>query len=1160
MMKKLFVLFYFLLFFTQSYSQGLQELLDSSNEHWDNENYAEAFTDLSKAVELAEVEYKAASENAAFSYAFLLNQMGVRLFAAENFETAATYYSAAIPIYKSLQGEQGSDYLVSIENLALCYNSYGKTEDALQLYTYLLENETYQKSAGNNIYETYNTAAICAYQIDQYELSKEYYLKSLAYISEEAADYWVIVENLITLEKTWAKYEYAFKYLELLLTKFPDKEKEYSNIKAYYHRDLGLVEFNKGNFPRAIAHLKNTVEFLIPEDSIDEVSAIYALQDLTAAYSNARLYKEGFPYMVENEKKVKAHYGEQSDDYLIALSYVSLAAAELGNYKAASRYYKVAYRTINKLEGDSKGEMQSTFDLNYSDYMLKLGKYADAKTHAQRAFTFYRTNEKKYFDDLLFSMNFLGILFLSEGEYDKAEAILKQTLKLQLDNNGLENEMGTKIASNLTSLYIQTGRYSRAYQFLDFVLANDLQINGSNSLEYSFSLQVAGVLYVSSGQYDKAIETLKKSYEIRKPLVGEKNRELLRLKQSLGTAYFKAGKLTMAEQVLTEVLTDQKASLGIQNLDCALSQNDLAMVYYAKNDYRQAVKLFEQSYDIKKKVLGRYNQFTVTSLFNMACVNVQMGQVEKAFEYFKLSTDDYLYILDNYFPFLSEKERLEYYHTIKGQLSAYFSFLSRQLVDHPEYASLLYNTHIRTKAILLSESVKLRNFLNNHQDEKVKQIYVQWNAINGEIAKLDQTKNEGDKKVYLDSLKIVGEEYERVLNSLTQKSIKPKNITWIDVSARLNDGEVAVEIIRIKEFDFEKNEHSNERISYLALIIDNETKGAPSFIRLDEGFLLDSKYFNVYKNNIKYKLEDKVSYEKFWKHIAEKLSGYKKIYFSSDGVYHLINLNTLYNTTTSKYVIEESNIEIVGNTAEILNKKSTYLKPENATLFGFPNFNAKPDKDSHDTLRTSIYRDIFTAGVSDLPGTKVEVSNINKLMNSAGVSTSSFLSDDAHESNLKEITAVDILHIATHGFFEESSADVVNDDPLTHSGLLLANIKESTDIQEENGIITAKEVAQLDLAGNKLVVLSACETGKGKVVDGEGVYGLQRAFQVAGADNVIISLWKVDDEATQKLMTYFYEFYLQSNNARDALRHAQTTLQVDYSHPNYWGAFYVIGN
>jgi CHAT domain-containing protein len=160
-------------------------------------------------------------------------------------------------------------------------------------------------------------------------------------------------------------------------------------------------------------------------------------------------------------------------------------------------------------------------------------------------------------------------------------------------------------------------------------------------------------------------------------------------------------------------------------------------------------------------------------------------------------------------------------------------------------------------------------------------------------------------------------------------------------------------------------------------------------------------------------------------------------------------------------------------------------------------------------------------------------------MSESGIKSQFFISDDAHEGQLKGIESTDILHIPTHGFFEESSDDVLNNDPLLHSGLLLANIKESAGLTEENGIITAKEVVQLNLSDNKLVVLSACETGKGKVVDGEGVYGLQRAFQVAGADNVIISLWKVDNTATQQLMTYFYKGYLKSNNPRTALKQPQ---------------------
>jgi hypothetical protein len=171
------------------------------------------------------------------------------------------------------------------------------------------------------------------------------------------------------------------------------------------------------------------------------------------------------------------------------------------------------------------------------------------------------------------------------------------------------------------------------------------------------------------------------------------------------------------------------------------------------------------------------------------------------------------------------------------------------------------------------------------------------------------------------SLKIVGEEYERILNGLTNVSIENKPVGWKGLAASLKDGEVAVEIIRVKDFDFSANEFSKKKISYLALIVDNKTTDYPKYIKMEEGTLKDSKYFNVYKNNIKYKLEDKLSYTYLWKPIADKLGDYDKIHVSSDGAYHLLNLNTLYNPATSKYVIEEATIEIVGNTSELINRE-----------------------------------------------------------------------------------------------------------------------------------------------------------------------------------------------------------------------------------------------
>lgn len=183
----------------------------------------------------------------------------------------------------------------------------------------------------------------------------------------------------------------------------------------------------------------------------------------------------------------------------------------------------------------------------------------------------------------------------------------------------------------------------------------------------------------------------------------------------------------------------------------------------------------------------------------------------------------------------------------------------------------------------------------------------------------------------------------------------------------------------------------------------------------------------------------------------------------------------------------------------------------------------------------------------------------------------------ASEENFKAIHSPALLHVATHGFFlpeSQASSEKVfgvdvsqaKDNPLLRSGLMLANAEQTmlSDDQSvevnstNNGVLTAYEVITLDLKNTDLVVLSACETGLGEIKSGEGIYGLQRAFQVAGAESVVMSLWKVSDEATMQLMTNFYKEWMGGKPKEEAFFSAQKTLRETFQEPYYWGAFVML--
>jgi len=257
-----------------------------------------------------------------------------------------------------------------------------------------------------------------------------------------------------------------------------------------------------------------------------------------------------------------------------------------------------------------------------------------------------------------------------------------------------------------------------------------------------------------------------------------------------------------------------------------------------------------------------------------------------------------------------------------------------------------------------------------------------------------------------------------------------------------------------------------------------------------------------------------------------------------------------------------------------------------AVLVGNPNF-ALPEEqvrevskkirgEGADEESSELLASVRGVELTRLPGTEKEVKNIEKFLKSKNWVVNSYLGDMAVKTSVKSIKDPRVLHIATHGLFLDDvkmrNKDIFGfneqkmlENPLLRSGLFFTGadnyLKKDNPgyIEEDNGLLTAYEAMNLDLNNTELVVLSACETGLGDIQNGEGVFGLRRAFQQAGAKTVVMSLWPVSDQATQELMSKFYSYWVGGKSKRESFSQAQIDIKAKYKEPYYWGAFVMVG-
>jgi CHAT domain-containing protein len=544
------------------------------------------------------------------------------------------------------------------------------------------------------------------------------------------------------------------------------------------------------------------------------------------------------------------------------------------------------------------------------------------------------------------------------------------------------------------------------------------------------------------------------------------------------------------------------------------------------------------------------------------------GNLSGASTSFKTMVDAYNKYLSGNFKALSENEKEKFYYTIKEDFDLFNSFVlhchDKGLAERYGLYEVILHNQLKIKGLLLGDAALLQNRILNSGSNELIKTYKELQYARAELSALYFKKNSEARIAEINSLI---NSYEKTIQQSLPDYANESPITWLDVQRVLKKGELAAEMVRVRHFEFKEIKEGNKthripglsnQVSYLTLIITPETNSLSCFA-IKNGQQLESRYAKLYRNLMITQQQDEQSYGNYWVPFYQHLNGVKKIYFSGDGIYSQINLNTLYNSETKRYVIDEVDLQYVTSIKDLL-KTSKANAHNRAFLFGRPNFKGTIAEGMDEGLQRSLISEELTTlkdqDFQDLPGTEAEIKAIEKSLLANAWTVKLYQGMDATEKNVKALDNPTILHLATHGFFIQDSTGIVN--PMIRSGLLFSGVNGNANSSIDDGILTAYEAAMLNLKDTRLVVLSACETGLGEIRYGEGVYGLQRAMITAGADNLMMSLWKVDDTATNLLMSEFYRNWNQGE-AADAFRMAQKKLRTIYPHPYYWGAFIMLG-
>ena len=1115
---------------------------------------------LSCFIQCANIEKEVAGDKHIW-YANILNVCRYVCAGLERYEEAIKYGTEYMEVYQGLYGTENSDYATILSNLAK-YNAHlGNYSEAIRLGTEVLE---IQKKVLGTEHPDYATSLV---NLARYNASLNNYSETIRLGSKgleiwkrangtENSDYATILSDLAICNSYLGNYSEAIRLgtevLEIqkkvLGTEHPDYATSLVNL-AHYNASLG-------NYSEAI--LLGTEALEIQKKVLGTEHPDYAISLVSLSNCNASLgnYSEAIRLGTEALEIWEKVYGTENSGNATILNSLSNCNASLGNYSEAIRLGTEALEIWERAFGKEHSNY-ATILSGLANYNSSLGNYSEAIRLGTEALEIRKKVLGTEHPDYAISLSNLASYNSSLGNYSEAIRLGTEALEIQKKVLGTEHPDYATSLNNLANLKYFLSNYSEAIQLGTEALGIWERAFGKEHPNYATILNGLAIYNSHLGNYSEAIRLGTEALEIQKKVLGTEHPDYATSLNNLATYNANLTNYSEAIRLGTEALEIRKKVFGTEHPDYATSLSNLAYFNYFLDNYSEAIQLDTEAIKIWERVFGKENPNYVTSLNGLVYFYWKQKNV-RGTKYCIDATQLASNLIKRTFTDLTNKERKLFWEKYKKWFEKTIHQITLDMPSDSLYSNG-FNGILLSKGLLLNSEIEFSTLLKESGDREIEELYNNLKLLRFQINR-QLEKPITERALNVDSLSNVAEEMERTLMQRSKvygDYTKNLVIKWQQVQEKLGEKDIAIEFVSFPT--------KGDSIMYVAYCL-RKRMPSPQMYPLFEAKQLKDISKDAYTQTDVSQL--------VWKPLIAEMKDVDNVYFSPSGELYNIAIESIpYWEEPTRLVSERWNLYRLSSTRELaLIKDKNNIKQ--SVVYGGLKYDTDTTTLINNSKNYATTRDFdffsqniadslnLRSGVQELPETKIEVLDIDKKLARIKVVNKLYTDTIGTETSFKALSGQkrNLLHIATHGFYWTESETkymkdmdflMLNDDrprytedrAMTRSGLFFSGANNALMGKPlpdgvDDGILTAKEISALDLRGLDLVVLSACQTGLGEIT-GDGVFGLQRGFKKAGANTLMMSLWKVDDNATQMLMTQFYANLISGKSKFESLREAQ---------------------